>query len=103
MTARPDPITVLLAFNAKYAQHAAACMASLLQHSAARFEFRVVAGGGASAGTGRIRRSFGAHKPATIDIRQFSLPAETHRRDKRGAPEQTCRRFWVGDLLPDRS
>ena len=78
MANRLDAISVLLAFDANYAQHGAACMASLLRHSPSRFEFTIVSSGDPSPFAERLRRSFRGNDRATIDIRQFSMPPDTH-------------------------
>ena len=98
-----DAISVLLAFDANYARHGAACMASLLRHSKARFDFVIVSSGDPAPFADRIRRSFAGNDRVAIDIRRFEVPAGTHFPLPGRLTLETYMRFWIGDLLADRS
>jgi len=105
MPAQADPhaISVLLTPNGRYAQHAAACMASLLRQSEARFDFVIASSENPAGFADRIRRSFAGNSRVSIEFRHFQVPADTHFPIVNNLSLDAYLRFWVHELLPGRS
>jgi lipopolysaccharide biosynthesis glycosyltransferase len=95
-------VAVLMAFDANYAQHAAACMASLVRHSPARFDFVIASSVDPSGFAGRIRRCFAGNDRVTIEFKHFQVPADTHFPLPYTLTLETYMRFWADELLPGR-
>lgn len=103
MEERAGPISVLFACDANYAPHAAACMASVLHNSPARFEFKVVASGDPLAFAERLQRSLAGQDRATLEVIRFQAPAGIHFPLPYHLTLETYFRFWIGDMFPSRS
>src|SRR3954447_22181873 len=71
-----EPISIMFAFNAEYAQHAAACIASLLRNSRSTLEVVIVSVDDPSRFESRIRRSFDWSSRIRFEFRQFAMPAD---------------------------
>ena len=99
----PEVISVLMAFDANYAPHGATCLASLLQHSRARFDVTIASSADPASFADRIRRSFAGNDRITVDIKPFQLPQDTHFPLPYTLTPETYLRFWVRELLPGRS
>ena len=101
--AAPEVISVLMAFDANYAPHGAACLASLLRHSTSRFDVTIASSADPAGFADRIRRSFAGNDRITIDFKPFALPTDTHFPLPYTLTPETYLRFWVRELLPGRS
>ena len=100
---RPGTISVLMAFNAEYAPHGAACMASLLRNSQASFDFVIASSGSTLPFADRIRRSFAGNDRVTIEFRTLEMPCDTHFPLPYTLTLETYLRFWISELLPGRA
>src|SRR4051812_46223835 len=96
-------ISVLMTPNERYAQHAAACIASLLRHSTARFDFVIASTDDPAGFAERISRSFAGNDRVSLEYRQFQLPAHTHFPVVNNLSLDAYLRFWVDELLVGRS
>jgi lipopolysaccharide biosynthesis glycosyltransferase len=101
--AAPEVISVLMAFDANYAPHGAACLASLLRHSTAKFDVTIASSADLTGFADRIRRSFAGNDRISIDIKPFALPQDTHFPLPYTLTPETYLRFWVRELLPGRA
>jgi lipopolysaccharide biosynthesis glycosyltransferase len=99
-----DVISVLITPNANYAQHAAACMASLLAKTEGRFDFVIASSEDPTAFAERIRRSFAGDGRVKIEFRRFEVPGDGPFKieNKRLSPDMFLR-FWADELMPGRS
>src|SRR4051812_26793294 len=83
--------------NERYAQHAAACMASLVRHSAARFDVVIASTDDPAGFAERISRSFAGNDRVSLEYRQFRLPAHTHFPVVNNLSLDAYLRFWVDE------
>ena len=95
-------ISVLFAFNADYAQHAAACMASLLRHSRAHLDVVIASSEDPDAFAGRIERSFAGNPRISLDFKRFQVPSGIHFPTPHRLTLDTYLRFWADELMPGR-
>ncbi|MBV8913622.1 MAG: glycosyltransferase family 8 protein [Acetobacteraceae bacterium] len=99
----PETITFLLTPNGKYAQHAAALVASLLEHSQAPLEIMIAATEDPESFADRFRRSFGANERISLAFKQFRLPPDVNFPTTDKLSTEMYIRFWAHELLPGRS
>jgi lipopolysaccharide biosynthesis glycosyltransferase len=96
-------MSVLFAFDSGYAQHAAACIASLIQHSRAPLDIVIASSEDPAPFASRIQRSFAAEKRVSIAFRHFPLPPDIFFPTPNKLTRDTYLRFWVDELMPGRS
>jgi len=96
-------ISVLMAFDAAYAPHAAACIASLLKQCQTRVEILIATAADPAGFAEPIRRSFAGNDRVSIQFRTVQVPPGIHFPLPYTLTLETYFRFWIGDLLPDRS
>src|SRR3954452_22614439 len=102
MTVAAETISVLFAFDANYAQHGAACIASLLRHSRARLDVVVASSEDPSAFAPRFERSFGGNPRISLEFRRFEVPSDTVFPTPSKLTLDTYLRFWIDELMPGR-
>ncbi|GAC1478207.1 MAG: glycosyltransferase family 8 protein [Acetobacteraceae bacterium] len=93
---------MLMAFDANYAPHAAACMTSLVRHSSSRFEFVITSTDDPAAFSGRLCRSFASNDRVSIRIARSQVPTDTHFPLPYTLTLETYLRLWADELLPGR-
>src|SRR4051812_13654510 len=105
MGAEPNcgAISVLFAFDANYAQHGAACIASLIRHSDAPLDIVVASSQDPEIFAERLRRSFGGNPRVSLEFRHVDVPSDTVFPTPSKLTLDTYLRFWVDELMPGRS
>ena len=102
MTNAP-PISILFAYSANYAQHGAACLASVVRNTTSPLEIVVATTGEPEAFAAKLRASFAAEPRVTLDVRHFRPPADAEFPLPYYMTPETYIRFWAQDLFPNRS
>ena len=97
------PISVLLAFNTVYAQHGAACLASLIHHSTSPLEVIIASTDDPEAFAPRFRRSFGDEARVTLRFEKFVVPTDTDFPTPYTLTADAYLRLWADRLFPTRS
>ena len=95
------PISILFAFNTGYAQHGAACLASLIQHSTSPLEIVIVSTDDTEAFAPRFRASFENDKRVSLRFETFVVPADFPIPYKLSADAYL--RLWADEFFPTRS
>lgn len=97
-------ISILFGFSANYAQHAAACIASIIRNTTSPLEIVTTTVGDPEAFAAKLRASFAHETRVQLDVRQFTPPESDT-----GFPlpyyitGEAYIRFWVPDLFPTRT
>jgi lipopolysaccharide biosynthesis glycosyltransferase len=91
-------IPLLLTPNGRYAQHAAACIASLLEHTRAALDVMIASTEDPANFAERLRRSFAGNDRVRFTFRHFEVPSDFPVVNK--LTRDAYLRFWVGELMP---
>src|SRR3954451_2659918 len=97
-----EPISVMFAFNAGYAQHAAACIASLLHNSHSKLDIVIASADNPAVFADRIRRSFAGNDRISLEFRHFQVPTDAVFPTPNRLTLETYIRFWIQDVMPGR-
>src|SRR4051794_36806147 len=100
--ARPT-VSVLFAFDGNYAQHGAACIASLLRHSRANLDIVIASTQDPAGFATRLQRSFAANPRVKLEFRHVTVPSDTAFPTPGKLTLDTYLRFWADELLPGRT
>jgi lipopolysaccharide biosynthesis glycosyltransferase len=105
MSADPscEKISVLFAFDANYAQHGAACIASLIRHSTAALDIVIASSQDPDTFADRFVRSFAGNPRVSLEFRRVQVPSDTVFPTPSKLTLDTYLRFWVDELLPGRA
>lgn len=98
-----SPVSVLFAFNNAYAQHGAACLASLIQHTTSPLEVVIASTEDPEQFAPRFRRSFGGQERVSLRFEKFTVPSDTEFPTPYTLTADAYLRLWAHDLFPDRS
>ncbi len=101
MTEAP-PISILFAYSANYAQHGAACIASILRNTTSKLEIVVATTGDPEAFAPKLHESFKNEQRLHLDVRKFEVPPAAFPTPYYITKEAYIR-FWAQDLFPTRS
>lgn len=102
MTSEPV-ISILFAYSANYAQHGAACIASIIRNTTARLEIVVATAGDPAEFAHKLRDSFKDEKRLDLTVRRFDPPPTEAFPTPYYITKEAYIRFWAQDLFPDRS
>src|SRR3954454_15344273 len=97
-----EPISLMFAFNAGYAQHAAACIASLLHNSRSKLDVVIASADDPALFQDRICRSFAGNDRISLEFKQFVVPSGTAFPTPGRLTLETYLRFWIRELMPGR-
>src|ERR1700712_4837101 len=97
------PISILFAFNNTYAEHGAACLASLIQHSTSPLEIVIASTEDPEQFAPRFRRSFGDDPRVSMRFEKFAVPTNTEFPTPYTLPADAYLRLWADVLFPGRS
>src|SRR5436309_726723 len=92
-----ETVSVLFAFDANYAQHGAACIASLLRHSTSKLDVVIASSEDPGEFAPRFWRSFGGNPRISLEFRQLEVPADTVFPTPSKLTLETYLRFWVDE------
>lgn len=96
-------ISILLTPNGRYAQHAAACIASLLEHTQAELDIVIASTEDPANFSDRLVRSFAGRDRLKLGFRHFTLPPNIHFPTTKLLSTDMYVRFWAHELLPGRA
>ena len=96
------PISILFAYNANYAQHGAACIASIIGNTTSSLEIVVVTAGDPEEFAPKLRESFKDEPRLHLEIRRFETPPADYPTPYYITKEAYFR-FWAQDVFPGRS
>ena len=96
-------ISVLFAFDGNYAQHGAACIASLLRHSQSKLEVVIASTQDPESFAPRFRKSFDSNDRISIRFVRFEVPSDTNFPTPYTLTKDAYLRLWAHELFPDRS
>ncbi len=95
-------ISILFAYSANYAQHGAACIASILRNTTSNLEVIVATTGDPEAFAPKLRESFKDEKRLDLRVIRFEIPPAAFPTPYYITKEAYIR-FWAPDLFPNRS
>lgn len=101
--AHEELISVLFAFDRKYAQHAAACIASLLRNTSSPIEIVIASTEDPEVFAPRLRASFSGHHRLTLRFVHFTVPTDTWFPTPYTLTKDAYLRLWAHELFPGRS
>ncbi|MDT7950512.1 MAG: glycosyltransferase family 8 protein [Acetobacteraceae bacterium] len=98
-----EPISILFAFNKAYAQHAAACLASLIRHSSSPLEVVIASTEDPERFAPRFRSSFGGETRVSLRFERLGVPSDTSFPTPYTLTTDAYLRLWADVLFPDRA
>ena len=96
-------ISILFAYSANYAQHGAACIASVIRHTTSPLEIVVATTGDPEIFAPKLRESFKDEKRLDLKFLHFEPPPSAAFPTPYYITKEAYIRFWAQDLFPDRS
>lgn len=96
-------ISILFAFNSTYAQHGAACIASLLRHSESNLEVTIASTEDCTKFSARFHRSFEKNPRIKLRFVQWETPDNTQFPTPYTLTKDAYLRLWAHDILPNAS
>lgn len=97
------PISILFAFDNTYAQHGAACLASLIRHSTSPLEVVIASTEDPEQFAPRFRRSFGNEARVSMRFEKFTVPTNTEFPTPYTLTADAYLRLWADVLFPGRT
>lgn len=97
------PVSILFAFNGNYAQHGAACIASVLRHTRSKLEIVVASTADPKSFAPELQQSFIGQDRLSLKFVHFKVPANAWFPTPYYITSDAYLRLWAHELFPDRS